>query len=443
MLSGRQKKSMARTQQTKKGGKAIPEVSEEAAGTVESPRAGRQGKSVEIRRSSYDKIMENLNKNKRSSIKGGGGGRRIAVVLDKSGEPVTLDGRKLIKGDDIIDDSSMSEDSEPEPELLKSTKPTKPLKFEPRNRAVARPVGPVAGPEMPPALGPSPAEAETAAHPEQDQVESTTPKKRKAGAVLTPKKSKLVPSSPGAKAPRAGGDAKDAKAASPRASTPAPVTPVKSATPRKSTTPVKSPKVVTKSPAKSATPGNTVGKEDKEGSTFLDASDPMVARDLRQLSVPSSNLELLRQSLEQRVQDGALSQEDALKIVQQEEELAKNVRPDGTLSGEQYFSMNDSSAQAVAEDDHLQDDDDELLGSAASEQSASGENAEAGGGMAGPWLVRFPKAGDLCFVALEAESFHMEIKPVDVVVRFIEAVKRVEASAPPVHANLQVLCVRE
>ena len=51
-------------------------------------------------------------------------------------------------------------------------------------------------------------------------------------------------------------------------------------------------------------------------------------------------------------------------------------------------------------------EDDELLGSAASasEDQAVEEEAdtEGEGGMAGPWLVRFPKCGDVCFIALEA-----------------------------------------
>ena len=47
--------------------------------------------------------MESLQKNKRASIKFGHG-RRMAVVLDKAGTPVTADGRKIIKGEDIRDD---------------------------------------------------------------------------------------------------------------------------------------------------------------------------------------------------------------------------------------------------------------------------------------------------------------------------------------------------
>ena len=110
LLSARRsKKTKQRAQQ------ASPQAGGPPADDVAGRTAGRGagdagmapvpggGRSVQIRRSTFDRIMESLQKNKRASIKFGHG-RRIAVVLDKAGTPVTADGRKVIKGEDIRDD---------------------------------------------------------------------------------------------------------------------------------------------------------------------------------------------------------------------------------------------------------------------------------------------------------------------------------------------------
>ncbi len=157
---------------------------------------------IAIRRSTFDKIVASLEQGKRASIKSGHG-RRIAVVLDKKrGVPVTVDGRALVKGDDIRDVSSLSE--EPEPELPAAPKPAanakRPLKFEPRARAAERrPVGPVAGPEppsaaapcandqhAPPAAPPPPTQTDPAVAPVAPGAEGPAQKKTKGSASPLP-----------------------------------------------------------------------------------------------------------------------------------------------------------------------------------------------------------------------------------------------------------------
>ena len=158
MLSGRQKKTMSRTQGTPDKGNPVAAMNfpkdEGTSKVAGSPRIVKSPRTVEIRRSTFDKIMESLKKNKRAAIKAGHG-RRMAVVLNNHGTPVTLDGRTLISGEDIRDDSSISDEPDSEPPAEKRAKPNKPIKFEPRVRADARPVGPVAGPDLPPAPMPT------------------------------------------------------------------------------------------------------------------------------------------------------------------------------------------------------------------------------------------------------------------------------------------------
>ena len=331
-------------------------------------------RSVTIRKSAYDLIMENLKKNRRASIKAGAG-RRIAVVLDKNGMPMTIDGRPLMRGHDLDHDSSVSEDSlvegsQPSDVRLGKRPDKVPLKFEPRARRDSNPVGPVAGPDLPqPVEAQSPA---TKLAPALGHDAASTPH-------MSAKKGKMS-HSPHQEHPK---DAATRAARRPTA-------------------------------ASSASPDSPAQPGEAQAAAAAAAATPM-------------DLDTLQRALGDKVAQGLVSGEDAAMIIAREEAQLKKV-----AAGE--------SSAADSDLEQASPDDADVIGSTVSGDEEDG-GGPGGGGLAGPWLIRFPKAGDVCFVGLEASvAPRLSLEPVPVRVHFIPALKSSSsAAAAPVHASLEKL----
>jgi len=364
MLSGRRKKTKARVAGTADArgdspvaGANSPRTDSGGGGAASAsaspPRPAPAGRSIEIRRSTFDKIMESLEKGKRASIKSGHG-RRIGVVLNKRGEPVTMDGRTLVKGDDIRDMSSLSEEPEPEPAAKPAANPKRPLKFEPRPRAP----GPVAGPERP---------APEAGSRENSETPQPAPSAAPCAA-QHPQKHTDVPVAFGVEGP---------------------------------------------------------ARKKKRGSAMpLPLQAGALSGAEFDLGVLRDNLTALRRSLAERLEKGIVSQENADKILQHEEKLIETLaqkvgkgsqNPQGSISAIDYLADEEDAVVTAAEEEAekeeeegevdeeamaaAEEEEDELLGSAVSGEQESEERAEGereggrdgekGGGMAGPWLVRY------------------------------------------------------
>ena len=187
---------------------------------------------------------------------------------------------------------------------------------------------------------------------------------------------------------------------------------------------------------------------DEKGRTYLEPDDSLVAHDLSHHAPVPGKLDVIQKALAERVAQGVVAAEDAEHILEQEKALIDRTEK-GEITPADLGGEATGGSASLEESWHLGEADEDVLGSSvsAAADGASAEEEGAGKGhgvMVGPWLVRFPKTGDVCFVTLNAlGGFALDLQPVPIQLHFIEAVKdkgeHAQATPAQVHDSVRAL----